>query len=110
MSERGLEALAAVLRPHLDPFAGRKLFHRFRKAGLRRMKVHMLPYHFYEGAVSLADREHWKLKFDVLRPVAASALGRDEDYDQWVSRYLEMLDDPDTFTYSVLFVVEGAAE
>jgi SAM-dependent methyltransferase len=103
----GLTALSRYLLPYFDAFCGRKLFHWFRKAGLSMIQVHMLPYHFYPGAAPAGDLDHWRFKLETIRPAAAPALGGPEAYDRWISAFLEMLQDPDRFTYSVLLIVEG---
>jgi len=107
MVGKGLAALASGLHPHFDPFVGRKLYNIIRKAGLRDVRVDMLPYHFYVGSAEPRELDHWRLKCETIRPLAAGALGGLESYDRWVEAFLEMLRDPDRFSYAVLFVVQG---
>lgn len=102
-----LEAVLKALRPNFDPFAGRKLYYWLRKAGLEEIRVHMLPYHFYPGAAGPKEIDHWRIKFETIRPLAAAAVGGAEVFDEWVCSYLEMLQDPDRFSYSILFLAEG---
>jgi len=47
------------------------------------------------------------MKFTILGPRVSEHVGGRETYDLWVARFLEMLEDPSVFTYSVLFLVEG---
>jgi ubiquinone/menaquinone biosynthesis C-methylase UbiE len=107
---RGLQLVTHAIEPHFDPFAGRKIFHVLRRAGLAQIHVHMLPYHFYAGAAPTNDIEHWRWKFQTISAVSAPALGGDGPYAQWVNSYLDMLRDPDRFSYSVLLIGEGVRE
>jgi SAM-dependent methyltransferase len=105
--ESGLARLMRALEGRFDPFAGRKLFHRFRRAGLADVRVHMLPYHLYAGTAPERDMLNWEAKFRTVREAGARAFGSHEAYDRFGARFLEMLRDPDAFTYSTLFLVEG---
>jgi ubiquinone/menaquinone biosynthesis C-methylase UbiE len=104
------EELAKVMRAlegRFDPFAGRKLFHRFRKAGLRDIKVHHLPYHLIAGPATQRDLDNWAAKVETIRPAGEKALGSKEAYDRLGAQLLALLRDPDALTYSTLFLVEG---
>jgi ubiquinone/menaquinone biosynthesis C-methylase UbiE len=103
----GLAKLEQALEGKIDLFVGRKLFHWFHAAGLQDIRVHMLPYHFYTGAIPSSELLNWELKFSTLRSTAEKALGGPEKYDAFVQGYMDMLKAPDSFTYSVLFLVEG---
>lgn len=105
--EEGLARLMPALRGRFDPMAGRKLFHRFRLAGLARVRVHALPYHLYAGAAPERDLANWEAKFRTLRPAGEKAFGGAAAWTRFGERFLQMLRDPDTLTYSVLFLVEG---
>jgi SAM-dependent methyltransferase len=105
--EKGLTLLANGMRPHFDPFIGRKLYHVVKTAGLRDVRVHMHPHHFYAGAAAPRELEFWKFKCGTIRPVAARLFGGEQAYDRWATDFLEMLRDPERFSYSVLFLVEG---
>jgi ubiquinone/menaquinone biosynthesis C-methylase UbiE len=105
--EQGLALLANGIGRHFDPFVGRKLYHIVRTAGLRDVRVHMHPHHFYAGAVAPRELEFWKFKCDTIRPIATRLFGGEPAYDSWADAFLEMLRDPDRFSYSVLFLVEG---
>ena len=96
-----------ALEAQFDPFVGRKLYHLLKTAGLTSIKVHMLPYHFYPGAASEKHIKHWRWKFETISSAAAPALGGTVPYERWVSSFLDMLRDPDRFSYSILFLVEG---
>lgn len=103
---RGLEKMMAALTGRFDAFAGRKLFHRFRRAGLESIRVHLMPYHLYAGAISNEALRNWELKLAGLRPIGTEVLGA-SGYDQLTGELLRLLQDPDSFTYSVLVLVEG---
>ncbi|MGA9522040.1 MAG: methyltransferase domain-containing protein [Myxococcaceae bacterium] len=105
--EEGLALLEPSLAGRFDPYAGRKLYHRFRKAGLQDVRVHVLPYHLYAGPAGPGDMKNWEQKFVMLRPIGIKALGGEAAWDRFVQGYLEMLLDPDALTWSVLFLVEG---
>jgi SAM-dependent methyltransferase len=100
-----LEALRGALDGAFDPIAGRRLFHRFRKAGLAGMKVQALPYHLYPGAAPEREMNNWETKFKTLRPRGVRALG-EARYDRFATQFLSLLRDPDALSYSVLFLVE----
>jgi ubiquinone/menaquinone biosynthesis C-methylase UbiE len=105
--EQGVRTLTGALGGVFDPFVGRKLYWQFRNAGLERIKVHILPYHVYAGAAPASDLDNWQQKFATIRRFAVPAFGSEHEYDCFVRAYLDMLRDPDTFTYSTLFIVEG---
>jgi ubiquinone/menaquinone biosynthesis C-methylase UbiE len=104
---RGLDSLMVALAGQFDPYAGRKLFSRFKRANLCDIRVHMLPYHLYAGTASPRDMDNWVAKFRTIRPVGVRALGSEDAYDRWAQSFLGFLEDDNTFTYSVLFLVEG---
>jgi SAM-dependent methyltransferase len=102
----GSEILERELRGTFDPYAGRKLFHHFRCAGLRDIRVHAEPYHLYAGPAPSAAVDNWRIKFETLRPKGAQILGA-AGYDGWARDFLSMLMDDEVLTYSVLFQVTG---
>ncbi len=104
---RGLARFEQALQGLFDPYAGRKLYHRFRKAGLEQVKVYIQPYHVLADAVTETQLFNWRLKIQTLRPVGVKAFGSAEAYDAFAAEYLAMLQDPEALTYSVLFLVEG---
>lgn len=103
--ERDMEELRHALTGSFDALAGRRLFSRFRKAGLDGMKVHAQPYHLYPGAAPDQEMSNWETKFKTLRPRGVRALG-EARYDRFAKQFLELLRSPDALTYSVLFLVE----
>lgn len=105
--EADLGRLIRALEGRFDPFAGRKLYARYRRAGLADIRVHLLPYHLYAGAASEQEMSNWVAKFDALRAVGPSAFGSAQAYDRFGKRFLDLLRDPETLNYSVLFLVEG---
>lgn len=103
----GLNVLSAALQGAFDPFAGRKVYHWLYQAGLKDIRVHMLPYHFYPGTAPHDAVAQWRTKFTILAPRVAVRFGGQLAYEKWIERFLAMLADPAVFTYSVLFLVEG---
>ena len=57
--EGALNRLQEALQGLFDPYAGRKLYHRFCKLGLVPNKVHVLPYHLYAGSISANELSNW---------------------------------------------------
>ncbi len=103
----GMARFEAALCGVFDPYAGRKLYHRFRRAGLAHVRVHVLPYHVLADTITETQLFNWRLKLDTLRPIGVRALGGEAVYDAFARDYLAMLQDPDALTYSVLILVEG---
>jgi len=98
--------MESLLGSRFDLFAGRKLYHRFRKAGLAQVKAHVLPYHLYTDSFSDAQRLNWSLKVENLRRVGEKHMAP-EAWDAFAKEYLAMLEDPDVLTYSVVIFAEG---
>jgi len=90
-----------------DPYAGRKLYRRFCQRNLHEIQVHCLPYHLYAGAIPEHDLENWQAKLDTIRPYGIKELDSVEQYDRFVEQFIHFLKRPDTFTYSILFLVRG---
>jgi hypothetical protein len=105
--QEGLAKILASLEGRFDPYAGRKLFNRFRRAGLSSIRVHVEPYHLHAGRPDPVSMANWEQKMRTIRPAGVAALGGETAYDDWAAAFLEMLRDPDSFTYSTLIVVEG---
>jgi SAM-dependent methyltransferase len=105
--EQGLVKLVHTLADRFDPFAGRKLFTRARRAGLGDIRVHLLPYHVYAGSISASALPNWRQKLEVVEPAALAAFGGAEAYQRFVNLFLDHLQDPDSFTYSTLILVSG---
>lgn len=105
--ERDLERVIGALQGRFDPFAGRKLYRRFRAQALDDVVVHLGPHHLYAGAADARQLENWRIKLEVIRPAVEAAVGGPERYEAFCHAFLEFLADPDTFTYSVLLMVEG---
>ena len=102
----GMEKLAAAIAGGFDPHAGRKLYNRFRRAGLKDVAVRAMPYHLYPGMAPDQEMDNWRAKFVTLRPRGIAAFGSEAAYDAFVAEYLGLLRDPDSLNYSVLFMVE----
>ena len=105
--EKRLGLVISGLKGRLDPHAGRKLYHRFRMAGLADVKVAVMPYHLYCNAIGQGDLDNWRLKLETLRPIGEAALGGAKAYRSFSKEYLELLRDPDALSYSLLFMVQG---
>ena len=104
--ESALDKLQQVLHGSFDPYAGRKLYHRFYRLGLVPNAVHILPYHLYAGRIPEEELGNWRAKLAALRARAAAALGGAENFDKLASAFVDLLRSEETLTYSVLFLVE----
>jgi ubiquinone/menaquinone biosynthesis C-methylase UbiE len=103
----GLQKLLPSLEGHFDPYAGRKLYSRLHRAGLKNIRTHVRPYHLYTSGISESDLENWDEKFRVIRPYAMTGFESGEAYDDFVGAFMDMLRDPAVMSYSVLFIAEG---
>lgn len=103
----GLQKLLPALEGHFDPYAGRKLYSRLQRAGLKNIRVHARPYHLYTSGIPRSDLENWDEKFQVIRPYAMTGFESGEAYDDFVGAFMDMLRDPAVMSYSVLFIAEG---
>ena len=104
--ESSVGKLQDALEGSFDPYAGRKLYHRFHKLGLVPNSVHLLPYHLYAGSIPAGDLMNWKAKLGALRARAPSAVGGTQAFDRLAKGFLDLLQSPEVLTYSVLFLVE----
>lgn len=104
--ESSMGKLLDALKGSFDPFAGRKLYHRFYKLGLVPNSVHLLPYHLYAGSIPAADLMNWRAKLGALRARVPSAVGGTQAFDRLANGFLDLLQSPEALTYSVLFLVE----
>ncbi len=103
----GLERLFQGLRGRFDPFTGRKLFGYLHEAGLEQVKVHVIPYHLYDGTAPEGDMSNWTTKFDVVRAAVLSHFPSPQAYDDFVAEYLAHMRSSETFLYSCLILAEG---
>jgi ubiquinone/menaquinone biosynthesis C-methylase UbiE len=99
--ERGLAAHG------FDLFVGRKLFHAFRRAGLREVRVHLAPQYVVAGGADARFLADWETRFAALAAAVTPAFGSEAAYQEFCQAYLHMLRDPDTLKYSVLVITEG---
>lgn len=90
-----------------DPYAGRKLYRRFYQRGFKEIQVDCFPHYVYAGVVPKDHLSNWEGKLSGLRTHGVKVLGSSEDYDRFSERFLGFLKSPDTFTYSMLFLVSG---
>jgi ubiquinone/menaquinone biosynthesis C-methylase UbiE len=99
-----LQALAST---GFDIHAGRKMYHLFRHAGLKDVRVHLSPLWVVAGAADSRLMRDWSIRLQTLEPVAAPAFGGLEAYREFSQAYLDLLCDEDALKYSVLLVTEG---
>ncbi len=104
--EKDLSELMTGLKGRFDPYAGRKLFHRFVRAGLGHIQVHVQPYHLHAGRAGPVALHDWTMKLRGIAAIGAKVLGT-RRYQRFASDFIAFLKAPDTFTYSVIVIVEG---
>jgi ubiquinone/menaquinone biosynthesis C-methylase UbiE len=105
--EAWLARVFRALEGQFDPYAGRKLYHRFKKGGLGNVRVHVEPYHLYAGVAPAAAMDNWEQKFRMVKPKVAHDRESAADFERYSERFLSMLRDENVFTYSVLLLVSG---
>jgi SAM-dependent methyltransferase len=101
-----MQKFAEKLQGAWDPFAGRKLFHQFRMAGLNEVRMQAMPYHFFAGTASARDLANWEAKWKTGEADGITILGSAAAYQEFRDTFMNMLKDPDSLTYSVLFIAE----
>jgi ubiquinone/menaquinone biosynthesis C-methylase UbiE len=107
LHERSVQFTTALGRAGFDIFVGRKMFQEFRQAGLRDVRVHLLPQYVIAGTADARFLVDWETRLTTLGPLVADALGGADSYRELSRDYLGMLADPDVLKYSVLLVTEG---
>lgn len=91
-----------------DPYAGRKLYRMFYHAGLRSVRVHMIPHHLIYGEARRKDIENWQAKIDQLEAWQKEGkLSLSFSMEKFGSDFMKFFKSPDRFSYSPLFLVEG---
>ena len=106
--EEGARRFERGLASHgFDLFVGRKLFQAFRRAGLKDVRVRVVPQYVVAGAADERFMADWTTRFAALAPAVSPAFGSEVAYREFCQAYLRMLGDPDTLKYSVLVVTEG---
>jgi ubiquinone/menaquinone biosynthesis C-methylase UbiE len=105
--EKGLSVLNSALSGKMDLYAGRKLYSRFRQAGLEDIKPHVLPYHVCPGRIPDEQLLNWEQKFEVIAPVVQQAFGGVTAYRAFVNEYMYHLLSEDVFMYGTLILMEG---
>ncbi|CAM3370981.1 methyltransferase domain-containing protein [Corallococcus soli] len=103
-TQRILEALEAR---GFDLYVGRKMFSDFRRAGLKDVRVHLMPFYLAPGAAEARLLKDWETRFEALAPVASPAFGGMEAYREHCEGFLAMLADPEGLKYAVTLVTEG---
>ncbi len=105
--EISLHKILYSFRDNFDPYAGRKLYRRFYQLNFKEIQVHCTPHHFYPGRISDFDLENWKEKLEAIREHGIKVLGSVGEYEKFVNALLKFFKQPDTFSYSTLFLVQG---
>ena len=104
--QAAIDAVQGLLKKSgFDPFAGRKLFGMMRQAGVEKVEVHLRPYHLVAGAASEGVLSNWLYKLETLAPLGRKVLGA--AWEGHAAAMMDHLRDPETLTYSVLFLAVG---
>lgn len=104
----GLAVFERGLRRHgFDLLVGRKLFHRFREAGLTDVAVDVSPFNLVAGPASASLLDDWRQRFETLAPFITPEFGDDRSYRDFTEAYLGVLANPDSLKYSIVVTTRG---
>jgi ubiquinone/menaquinone biosynthesis C-methylase UbiE len=101
--DAAIECLAGLF----DPRVGLSLYSYFVETDLTNIQVDIRPYHLIAGAISDTAREHWALKLDGVATALVKKGWQPARANALRNMFLQHLDDPKTFTYSVVISVRG---
>lgn len=91
-----------------DPYAGRRLYTQFYRAGLRDIKVHLLPHHLIYGQITERDYNNMKAKLDQMKKLQQSGeIQLSYDMSEFASSFLSFFETQERFTYTTLILVEA---
>ncbi len=108
--QKALQALLSALEPlGFDAFVGRKLYRMFRQAGLKEIRVDLMPHHLITGKTDSLARRAWEMKLAILEGHFEKAFGSRQEALGWKERFLQDLSDPDVLLYNLMFIVQGTA-
>ena len=107
--KKKLDKTMELLAPFgFDPFVGRKLYYFFSKAGFRKTEMTLFPYHNIYGRPDKKDYENWKIKIEsVVNFIREKKAASSEYADSLKKRFMRLIRDENTFTYSVLIFARG---
>ncbi|MFC1836257.1 class I SAM-dependent methyltransferase [Thermodesulfobacteriota bacterium] len=106
--ERGLEKVIKMLSATgFDPYVGRKLYHYYRQVEFSNIRVFMMPHHLIAGEPTEDDRQNWYEKIETIRQKLTDSGSDVEELKSLAQSFRQLIDSPDTFTYSSLIVVVG---
>jgi ubiquinone/menaquinone biosynthesis C-methylase UbiE len=106
--EMGLRKVMSILADRgFDPWVGRKLYHFCRTVGFSHIDAHMVPHHLIAGTPCERERENWHRKIAILRENFLTVYPDNEEIDCLAERFTQLIDSPDTFTYSPLIMIVG---
>jgi ubiquinone/menaquinone biosynthesis C-methylase UbiE len=99
-------ALQLLSRTGFDAEVGRKLYSMFLRAGLRRVRVHVLPYQIYCGGLEDGPLSNWiaKMKMAV---ESLMVLDPTTDWHSFSEEVLELMRRKDSFYYSIMILTVG---
>ena len=103
------QLLKSVEHIGFDAYIGRKLFSMFLAAGLRDVRVDILPYYLIAGKADPTTYRVWEMKAKILEETLISTLGTAERFRELSTRFLGDLLREDVLLYSLLFLVQGKA-
>ncbi|MBN8556014.1 MAG: methyltransferase domain-containing protein [Deltaproteobacteria bacterium] len=91
-----------------DPYAGRKLFSYFNEAGVKDIKVHLLPHHLIYGESQRRDIDNWVAKMEMIKELSSKGMLKfNFDLDSFKNEFFAFFENPSRFSYSPLILVEG---
>lgn len=91
-----------------DPYAGRKLFSYFYEASFDNIRVHMIPHHLIYGVADQRDLDNWTRKLEQMEELSKKGvLKLSFDLSSFKNEFFAFFENPQRFSYSPLFLVEG---
>lgn len=101
------DALSLLSAHGFDPRVGRKLYTLFTAAGLRQLKVRVVPYQVYSGGLPEGDIWNWRAKLTTSARFLAQQTGDVERWARFQGNYLAHLTARDAFYHSSLILMQG---
>jgi ubiquinone/menaquinone biosynthesis C-methylase UbiE len=91
-----------------DAYAGRKLYSYFFVAGLKDIRVHLIPHHLIYGELQKLDRDNWLAKLQAIKHYQERGqIKLGFDIEHFGREFMKFFDDPSRFSYTPLILVEG---
>jgi ubiquinone/menaquinone biosynthesis C-methylase UbiE len=90
-----------------DPYIGRKMFHFFRRVGLRNIQVKLYPLYVFAGPADEPALRDWQLRFDAAERFTEKLFGGVAAWREFRDEYLRLFKDENSLKYGVILVTQG---